>query len=53
MNTNQLSSVWSDYSEGAPMVDLTGACMHCWDAGTTCAKSHPTAAQWLTLNGYI
>jgi hypothetical protein len=50
MNTNQLASVWSDYSEAAPDSSLTGACIHCYDGGTTCAVSHPTAAQWIALH---
>jgi hypothetical protein len=49
MNTNQLPSIINEYSEAAPMSDLTGACIHCTAGGTTCAKSHPTAAQWLAL----
>ncbi len=49
MNTNQLTSVWNDYSEAAPMVDLDGACIHCTDARTTCAQAHPTATQWVAL----
>jgi hypothetical protein len=50
MNTNQLASVWNDYSEAAPMVDLDGACIPCYDAGTVCSKVHPTASQWIALH---
>jgi hypothetical protein len=53
MNTNQLPAVLNEYSEYAPMVDLNGACINCTASGTTCAKTHPTAAQWLALRKLV
>lgn len=49
MNTNQLPAVLNEYSEYAPMVDLTGACIHCTIRHTTCAVAHPTAAQLVAI----
>jgi hypothetical protein len=42
---NQPHSVWADYGESSPMVDLTGACITCMAAGTICSTTHPTASQ--------
>ena len=49
MNTNQLPAVINEYSEYAPMVDLTGACIHCLTQHTTCAATHPTWGQTIAL----
>lgn len=49
MNTNQLPAVLNEFSEAAPMVNLTGACINCLAQHTTCAQSHPTAAQWAAI----
>ena len=49
MNTNQLPAVINEFSEYAPMVDLTAACLHCLIEHTTCAVKHPTAAQQAAL----